>query len=201
MHRTLSVRAGLVWPFLLTLSACPPPQGATEEPVGTQDSAETVDTGPPVEPVRCGSYLGAGPYRIPDPGDGDGYCRESEPNDDPDNAVPCGTLNSPFGDAIYFTNVGRIGGEGDETDTFVVRMGPQAKSFTQYSWWDSGTNLVDQVLYEVIDDCTDLVEVHRWDSTDVRGEHLSHSQSFRVESNTIYLLEFQNVNGEGEYHT
>ena len=163
-------------------------------------STDSGDTGSPPLP-SCG-WTGGGPYTIPFPGtEPHEDCADEEPNSTPDEAVPCGLIDSPFGAAIYVLARPGSLGEGDEADWFVFMAGPNTDTIGQYSWWAEDVDLLDQVLYEVTEDCTDLVEVKRWATTSTEGEHSSHSDPATVTPNRIYALEMVRVEGEGEWFT
>ena len=154
------------------------------------------ETTPP-EPIEC-TWTGAGPLHIPDPGMGDGIgnCTDAEPNNSPEDATPCGTTGNAFGAAIY---CGSSLGGADSADNFVLRTSVISDTFSQYSYWNTGGNLLDQVLYEVTEDCTNLVEVYRWDSTNAGWENGDHDQNAMVKPNTVYMLQFLNIEGIGDY--
>jgi len=161
----------------------------------TDTETDTDTDYPPA--VTCG-WTGDGPYTIPDPGesDGSGNCSDNEPNDTPDQAVTCGTSGTAFSAAIYCA--GSLGGA-DAADHFVFRTHFISDLVSQYSYWNSGGNLLDQVLFEVTDDCTDLVEVYRWDDTDSGWENGDHGENAPVKPNTIYVMQFLNIEGVGDY--
>lgn len=75
---------------------------STDTETGTEEGSETssdtegaTETGelPPL--ATCG-YTGSGPYIIPPPGEGDGYCADVEPNNNPNEAVQCGHSDFSF---------------------------------------------------------------------------------------------------------
>jgi len=178
-----------------TGSAGPKPDATVDSAVDT--SGET-DSAVAFELPTCG-WTGAGPYRVPDPGRvGDGYCNDTEPNDGPDAAVPCGVVDSPFSAQIYVR--GRLS-DTDTADWFVFVAGEKSDFNGQYSWWETGTDLLDQVLYEVTDDCTDLVEIKRWTSTSREGENLSHTDGVTIVPARIYAVSFEHVEGAGTWFT
>lgn len=160
------------------------------------------DPGDSQAPLPTCGWTGDGPYTVPFPGtEPHENCADAEPNDSPDQAVACGLIDAPFGAALYVLGPPGSLSEEDASDWFVFMTGPDTDLIGQYSWWESGTNLLDQVLYEVTEDCTELVEVKRWDSTSTTGEHQDHTDPVEVRPNAIYALEMRRIDGEGEWFT
>ena len=158
------------------------------------DTADSVDPGPL---PSCG-WTGSGPYHIPDPGPGDGYCVDHETNDTPDQANPCGVADSEIAAQLYIHG---STGPDDPADWFVFVAGWSSTYDGQYSWWETDTDLLDQRMYEVTDDCTDLVLVAEWATKSTFGENTNHKAGIDIVPGTIYALEFAHGEGEGDWFT
>jgi len=142
---------------------------------------------------------------VADPGTWDNhngnYCSESEPNDTPMEATPCGLLRNPSsGSTGMYAGVASIGGD-DPIDWWVFQTGDQTERLHQLAWWSDWTapvDLLDMVIYEVASDRTDYWEVKRFDTADLSGENLSYS-TFEVAPSTLYLIEVISIEGVGDY--
>lgn len=139
---------------------------------------------------------------VPDPGNVSGFCHDDEPNDTPNQASPCGVADLDGASVgVYFEdpfeNPATIGGA-DAFDYFVFRTGPEAQTSHVFLEWQTDTNLVDLVMYEVQDGGASIVEIVRYDGEGGFYEGPTGTQP-AVKPDTVYLVEVIARDGQGEY--
>ena len=158
-------------------------------PADTGDSEGSDDTGEPVD--------------VPDPGDEvDIICLDTEPNDSPNTAMPCGVVTDLFGSgsaAVYVAGNATIGG-GDMLDYFVFQTGPGVTELGQFAeWFGNPVNLLDFTIFEVSGDGTALTEHFVSEDTSTVSEQTFGGPTQTVQPDTTYLIEIRSVEGAGEY--
>lgn len=156
------------------------------------------DTGASTTPTT-GTEPTTSTWSVPDPGTTSGACFDTEPNDTPDQAVPCGLVHEDPGlgtGAVYPLDFGKVG-PNDPVDWYAFRTGPDTDTLHQFAWWEGVTaNLVDLVMYEVEDGV--LTEIWVGDETATDGENLDFLE-IAVRPDTTHLLEVRRVEGVGDY--
>jgi len=136
-------------------------------------------------------------YDIPDPGNGNGNCQDDEPNDTPNEAVPCGTVGVDFGTSgSPYINGARIG-DADVADYYVFVTDSRVETLHTFGYWRADSDVMDFVLYHVIDDGTAIEEVARYETDNTGGENENFDE-IPVEGGEVYLLEILPVEG-GSY--
>lgn len=138
---------------------------------------------------------------IPDPGVGAG-CPDTEPNDGPNDAVPCGIVNVDFAGsgAAYPIPPTTIGGD-DPEDWYVFHTAADVTSLHEFVYWNYGgpvANLLDFVFYEVGGGGTTMTEIARYDTTDTGCENPT-QEEIPVSGDRTYLFAVLSVESEGEY--
>lgn len=128
---------------------------------------------------------------IPEPGPIEVLCQDREPNDVPNDAQPCGTIPTDPGHPLGGSGVYIFGAEftdGDAFDYYVFRTGPGVVELHEFANWGGGGDLLDFVLYEVLDDGARIEERIRY-ATETPNIENAEQERFPVTENTVYLLE------------
>ncbi len=137
-------------------------------------------------------------YDIPKPGNDDSRCLDTEPNDTPEQAVPCGLVHEDPGagtGAVYPLEWGSLS-EDDPVDWYVFKTAQDTDALHQFAWWNDDVNLADLAIYKV--DEGELTEIWRSEESATDGENMAFLD-FEVEGRTTYLLEVYRAEGVGDY--